>query len=53
MKTGRSNYVKSFKVKDLEEMHMSLLGRTNIYYESHITRLQFSASGTTRRRAFS
>ena len=27
----------SFKVKDLEEMHMSLLRRTNIYYESHNT----------------
>ena len=30
------NNVKSFKVKDLQEMCMSLLKRTNIYYESHV-----------------
>ena len=37
IKTERSNNVTSFKVKDLEEMYMSLLRRTNIYYESHMT----------------
>ena len=37
IETGRSNNVKSFKVKDLEEMYMSLLRRINVYYESHVT----------------
>ena len=36
IETGRSNNVKPFKVKDLEEMYMSLLRRTNIYYENHV-----------------
>ena len=31
IETGRSNNVKSFKVKNLEEMYMSLLRRTTIY----------------------
>ena len=34
IETGRSNNVKSFKVKDLEEMYK--------YYESHVTRFAYN-----------
>ena len=42
IQTGRSNNVNSFKGKDLEEMCMSLLRRTKIYYESHVTQFAYN-----------